>query len=180
LAEAAVVDASPLIYLSATSQLPLLRLAAEEVLVPRAVADEVGRWGEDDPTARALAATPWLRVIDTPSVPASIEAWNLGPGESAVLAYAIAHPGVQPIIDDLAGRRCAVVHHLEFRGCVGLVLVAKQRGSCFDQDGRPSRPVPLALEPGHGPGASFRLRAAQDARAFARAVIERPPIRNAN
>lgn len=128
MAEAAVVDASPLIFLSAIAQLPLLRLAAEEVLVPRAVADEVGRWGEDDPTVRALAATPWLRVIDTPPVPASIEAWNLGPGESAVLAYAHARPGVQAIIDDLAGRRCAVVHHLEVRGCVGLVLVAKQRG----------------------------------------------------
>lgn len=128
MAEAAVVDASPLIFLSAIAQLPLLRLAAEEVLVPRAVADEVGRWGEDDPTVRALAATPWLRVIDTPPVPASIEAWNLGPGESAVLAYALARPGVQAIIDDLAGRRCAVVHHLEVRGCVGLVLVAKQRG----------------------------------------------------
>jgi predicted nucleic acid-binding protein len=61
-------------------------------------------------------------------VPASVQAWNLGAGESAVLCYALAHPGVQAIIDDLAGRRCAVVHHVEVRGCVGLVLVAKQRG----------------------------------------------------
>jgi predicted nucleic acid-binding protein len=61
-------------------------------------------------------------------VPASVEAWNLGPGESAVLSYALVRPGVQVIIDDLAARRCAVVHHLDVRGCVGLVLVAKQRG----------------------------------------------------
>lgn len=128
LARAAVVNASPLIYLSQTAQLELLRLAAEEVLVPRAVADEVRRWGDEDAAVRALAATPWLKIIDTPRVPASVEAWNLGPGESAVLSYALAHRGVQAIIDDLAGRRCAVVHHVDVRGCVGLVLVAKQRG----------------------------------------------------
>jgi len=71
---------------------------------------------------------PWLKIVETPPVPASVQAWNLGAGESAVLSYALAHPGVQAIIDDLAGRRCAVVHHVEVRGCVGLVLVAKQRG----------------------------------------------------
>ncbi|HLA76897.1 MAG TPA: DUF3368 domain-containing protein [Vicinamibacteria bacterium] len=128
LADAAVVNASPLIYLSEIAQLELLRLAAGEVLVPRAVADEVRRWGDEDAAVRALAATPWLKIIDTPPVPASVEAWNLGPGESAVLSYAIAHPGVQAVIDDLAGRRCAVVHRIDVRGCVGLVLVAKQRG----------------------------------------------------
>jgi predicted nucleic acid-binding protein len=128
LAEAAVVNASPLIYLSETAQLELLRLAADEVLVPRAVADEVRRWGNDDPAARALATTSWLRIVDTPPVPASVEAWNLGPGESAVLSYALAHPGAQAIIDDLAARRCAAVHHVSVRGCLGLVLVAKRRG----------------------------------------------------
>jgi predicted nucleic acid-binding protein len=86
LAEAAVVNASPLIYLTETQQLELLRLAAEKVLVPSAVADEVRRWGEDDPAVRALTATPWLKIVDTPPVPASVQAWNLGPGESAVLS----------------------------------------------------------------------------------------------
>lgn len=66
-------------------------------------------------------------MIETPAVPTSVEVWSLGAGESAVLSYALAHPGVQAIIDDLAGRRCAVVHHVEVRGCLGLVLVAKQR-----------------------------------------------------
>ena len=84
------------------------------------------RWGDADPAVRALGTTPWLRVIETPAVPTSVEVWSLGAGESAVLSYALAHPGVQAIIDDLAGRRCAV-HHVEVRGCLGLVLVAKQR-----------------------------------------------------
>jgi predicted nucleic acid-binding protein len=129
LADAAVVNASPLIFLAEIAQLELLRLAAAEVLVPRAVADEVRRWGDEDAAARALDATPWLKIIDTPPAPASVQAWNLGLGESAVLSCALARPGVQAIIDDLAGRRCAVVHHVKVRGCVGLVLVAKQRGA---------------------------------------------------
>lgn len=128
MAEAAVVNASPLIYLTGIAQLELLRLAANEVLVPREVADEVRRWGDEDPVVRALSATPWLKVVEAPPVPASVQAWNLGAGESAVLSYALAHPGVLAIIDDLAGRRCAVVHHVDVRGCLGLVLVAKQRG----------------------------------------------------
>ena len=113
MARAAVVNASPLIYLTEVAQLELLRLAGDEILVPGAVADEARRWGDDDPAVRALGATPWLKIIETPVVPASVEAWNLGAGESAVLSYALAHPGVQAILDDLAGRRCAVVHHVK-------------------------------------------------------------------
>jgi predicted nucleic acid-binding protein len=127
LARAAVVDASPLIYLTEVAQLELLRLAGDQVFLPRAVADEVRRWGQDDPAVRALDATPWLKTIETPTVPASVEAWNLGAGEAAVLSYALAHPGVDAIMDDLAGRRCAIVHHVNVRACLGLVLVAKQR-----------------------------------------------------
>ena len=82
MARAAVVNASPLIYLTEVAQLELLRLAGDEILVPRAVADEVRRWGGDDPAVRALGATPWLKIIETPVVPASVEAWNLGAGES--------------------------------------------------------------------------------------------------
>ena len=127
MAKAAVVNASPLIYFTAVGQLELLRLAGDEILVPRAVSAEVRRWGEDDPAVRALGASPWLKIVETPAVPGSVEAWNLGAGESAVLSYALAHPGTEAIIDDLAGRRCAVVHRVSVRGCLGLVLVAKQR-----------------------------------------------------
>jgi len=45
----AVVNASPLIYLSASDHLELLRLAGAPVAVPEAVSREVHKWGEDDP-----------------------------------------------------------------------------------------------------------------------------------
>ncbi|HEU4832935.1 MAG TPA: DUF3368 domain-containing protein, partial [Pyrinomonadaceae bacterium] len=53
---------------------------------------------------------------------------GLGPGESAVLAWAHTHEGSEAIIDDLAGRRCAVAFNIPVRGTLGLVLTAKQRG----------------------------------------------------
>lgn len=45
-----------------------------------------------------------------------------------MLAWAKLHPGTEAILDDLAARRCARVLGIEFRGTLGLLLLAKQRG----------------------------------------------------
>jgi len=124
----AVVNASPLIFLAQADLLELLQLAGDEIIVPTAVAKEILRRGPADITAQAIAQTTWLVVIEVPPVPASIQAWGLGEGESSVLAYAHAHPGLGAVIDDLAGRRCAMVFGIPVRGTLGLVLAAKQRG----------------------------------------------------
>lgn len=105
--ERPAVNASPLILLARGGFLDLLRLAGDEVVVPIRVATEIQRRGPDDPTVRALADTLWLVCIETPPIPALIQAWALGEGESSVLAWAHAHPGTEAIIDDLPARRCA-------------------------------------------------------------------------
>ena len=106
----------------------MLKLAGEEIIVPKAVAAEIQKRGATDPTVRALVGTPWLVVVQTPPVPALIQSWDLGPGESSVLAWAHAHPGAEAIIDDLAARRCAAALGIPVRGTLGLVLTAKRRG----------------------------------------------------
>jgi predicted nucleic acid-binding protein len=128
LAERPAVNASPLILFARADLVSLLQLAGPEIVVPRPVADEVNREEPTDPAVRAIASTPWLRVVDPPPVPPVIQAWDLGPGESSVLAWAHAHPGTLAILDDLAGRRCATALRIPVRGTLGLVLVAKQRG----------------------------------------------------
>lgn len=126
----AVVNASPLIYLARAGHLELLRIAAAEVLVPDAVADEILARGPGDPTACALAASSqWLRVTEAPAPPPSILAWDLGPGESAVLALALARRPARAVVDDLAGRRCAEALGIPLRGTLGVVLLARQRGA---------------------------------------------------
>ena len=127
-AELAVVNASPLIFLSRAGRIDLLQLISSEVIVPEAVASEIEVRGKSDPTAQALSMTSWLVVTQTPSIPAQIQAWGLGPGESSVIAWAHAHRGSEAIIDDLAARRCAAVFNIPVRGTLGLVLTAKQRG----------------------------------------------------
>lgn len=142
MAERAAVNASPLILLARGGLAPLLQLTGPEVVVPLPVAEEIRRRGPGDPTLRALVESPWLIVAEV-SVPPLIQAWDLGPGESAVLAWAHAHPGALAVLDDLAARRCATALGIPVRGTLGLVILAKQRGAI-----PAARPVVEALRRG--------------------------------
>jgi len=126
----AVANASPLIFLSRASLLHLLQHFARRILVPAPVHSEIREKGSDsdDITVRALEISPWIEVVSPPPVPEQILGWGLGPGESSVLALAYANQGMEAIIDDLAGRRCASLLGIPVRGTLGIVLAAKKRG----------------------------------------------------
>jgi predicted nucleic acid-binding protein len=126
--ESAVVNASPLIFLSRGGLVDFLRLSSHTVVVPSAVANEIQLRGKRDPAARAIEETPWLLIVETPLIPELILAWDLGKGESSVLAWAYTHPGSEAILDDLPARRCAAVLGIPVRGTLGLVLTAKKTG----------------------------------------------------
>lgn len=128
MAERPAVNASPLIQLADADLLDFLQLAGPEIVVPRPVAEEIRVGGAADAAERALDSTPWLTVVEVPMMPPIIQAWDLGEGESSVLAWAHANPGTLAILDDLAARRCAATLRIPVRGTLGLVLVAKQRG----------------------------------------------------
>lgn len=97
-------------------------------MVPEPVAREILKRGGEDITAQAVADTAWLKIVESPKVPGLIQSWDLGPGESSVLAYAYFHPGVTAVIDDEAGRNCAETLGLPLMGTLGLVMNAKKRG----------------------------------------------------
>lgn len=69
MAELAVVNSSPLIFLAKAGLIDLLRLLSPQVMVPDPVAQEIGRRGPKDLTARVLADTPWLVTIPVAPVP---------------------------------------------------------------------------------------------------------------
>lgn len=127
MAEPAIVNASPLIYLARGGCFDLLQVASATVLVPEAVSGEIRRRGPLDPTVVTMNQATWLTVVPDPPIPALIQAWDLGPGESAVLAWAHSHPGTESIVDDLAARRCAATIGVPVRGTLGLLLAAKRR-----------------------------------------------------
>lgn len=126
-ADAAVIDASPLIFLARSRHLHLLQAFAQTIWVPEPVADEISRRGSQDVTVQAIENTSWLVTRSTADTPVAILQWRLGPGESATLALALAH-GKEAIIDDLAGRKCAASLNIPVRGTLGIVLAAKQCG----------------------------------------------------
>ena len=128
MAERPAVNASPLIFLSRAGLLDMLRLEGAEIVIPGSVAQEIQRRGADDFTVQAIEKASWLTVIEAPPIADTIRAWDLGEGESTVLAWGHANPGTLIIIDDLAARRCAATHGIPVRGTLGLILSAKKRG----------------------------------------------------
>ncbi len=123
-----IINASPLIFLSRSHHLALLKSFADEAWVPEPVATEILQRGVEDITAQAIQQTTWLVTQPVDHIPTAILEWRLGAGESAVLALAAEHPNTEIIIDDLAGRKCAASLNIPVRGTLGLVLAAKKRG----------------------------------------------------
>ena len=128
MAEPPAVDASPIICLARSGMLDLLQVEGPRVIVPSAVAEEVTRGSRAAETIAALEDRPWIVVGDPLPCPPSVLAWDLDPGESAVLAWALAHRGTVAILDDLVARRCAKALGVPLCGTLGLVLRARQRG----------------------------------------------------
>ncbi len=124
-----VVNASPLILLSKVDHLDLLQVGVDEVIVPDRVIDEIRAHGATDLTVQAIQNTAWLRIVPTPTRSATVASWNLGDGESSVLAVALGESAAQVVLDDLAARRRAVRLGLTVLGTVGIVLLARQNGS---------------------------------------------------
>jgi predicted nucleic acid-binding protein len=86
-AERPAANASPLIFLSRAELLDLLKIEGKEIVVPIPVAEEIRRRGPDDLTAQALEKTTWLTIVEASPIPATLRAWDLGEGETSVLAW---------------------------------------------------------------------------------------------
>ncbi len=123
-----IVDASPLILLGKIGRLDLLRVGGPEVVVPEAVLTEVRGHEPDDAAAKAIVLISWIRVAPPARIPSSVQSWDLGAGETAVLALALGDRDCEVILDDRDAKRCAQTLGISARGTLGLVLLAKQLG----------------------------------------------------
>jgi predicted nucleic acid-binding protein len=128
-----VVNASPLIFLGNAGRLDLLRATrASRIIVPQAVFNEVTATHHNDRAAAALSESDWIERFAPIDLPPTITEWDLGSGESAVIAAALGITGARPVIDDLAGRRCALSLGLDVMGTIGVVIAAHRRGHIED------------------------------------------------
>ncbi|EIQ00543.1 putative nucleic acid-binding protein [Opitutaceae bacterium TAV1] len=126
-----VINASPLIALGKAGLLGLLEADAFRTKIPHAVAKEVlaEKHGEDA-TARWLGEKGASKIIPAaPPLPDPILlAWNLGAGETSVIAEAGREPASIAVLDDRAARRCAEALGQRCTGTLGFLLMAKRRG----------------------------------------------------
>ncbi len=122
------INTSPLIFLSKAGYLDLLKILSSTIIVPKAVATEIQAYGKGDLTYQQLNKQQWLKIESLSSVPTIIQNWDLGHGESEVLAWGYVNKGTEIILDDLAARRCAITLKIPVRGTLGIVLLAKQKG----------------------------------------------------
>jgi predicted nucleic acid-binding protein len=123
-----VADASPLILLGKIDQATLLRQLTDELVIPDAVAREVGARPEGRRVLEELTRLGGVEIASHLNLDLQIEVWDLGSGESQVLALARAAPGGRAVLDDREARRCAQALGLPIIGTLGVVLRAKRQG----------------------------------------------------
>jgi len=125
-----VLNASPIICLAKAGLLEKVLTLATEVRVPRAVQDEISatRDGQDPAVLWLKSPLGIQAVVEVETPPALILAWDLGAGEASVVTAARAAPDRVAVLDDLAGRRCALALGLQVIGTLGLLLKANLHG----------------------------------------------------
>jgi predicted nucleic acid-binding protein len=109
------------------NRLDLAERLAPRLHVPQAVIDEVAGGRQD---ALAQAALKWALRHATPSVavPVSILSWDIGAGESQVLAQCLLVKGSKAVLDDGEARAAAQSHGIGILGTLGIILRAKRSG----------------------------------------------------
>jgi len=122
------VNASPLILLGKIDHLWLLRDLSDELIVPDAVVREVGVKPEGERLLEEVLGYPATRIVAPGAIPREVEVWDLGRGESAVIAAALVEDGSRAVVDDLEARRCAQALGISVIGTLGVVLRAKRKG----------------------------------------------------
>ena len=126
--ECIAANASPLICLSKSAMADLLPALFSEIFVPEQVIEEIRAGCKNDPSAEILLQYRWIRRVGNIAIPPAISTWDLGGGESSVMAYTLADPRCWAAIDDRQARRCADSMGCRHIGTVGLILLAKKRG----------------------------------------------------
>lgn len=121
-----VCNASPLIFMAKIDLIHELPKMTKNLIIPSGVYHEIK--GQND------AASEWIEeykkqyVIEIESVPKVIESWDLGNGETEVIAHAYSKKNLKVALDDKAARNCAASVGVNVIGTIGLILIAGKNG----------------------------------------------------
>ncbi len=121
-----VSNSSPLIFLSAIGMLDLLKAEFGEIIVPEAVYDEVT--SKELKGSNEVKHADWIKVqtiknIDMPSFLPMLDR-----GEESAIVLAIEQDADLVLLDDLAGRRAAMMQGLNVMGTLGFLKAMHRKG----------------------------------------------------
>lgn len=129
LSDGLVINASPLIFLASVDGLDwVVRQSASPVVVPRSVLREVAAGEGGAAIVSDVENNGGFAVAADVPLSVGVMAWDLGAGESQVLAHCLQLSGSMAVLDDKAARECAKSLALPVIGTIGMVLIAKRRG----------------------------------------------------
>ena len=126
-----VSNTSPLLNLAIVDQLVLLRRQFGEVLIPKAVLDEL-KVGEERPGSQAIReaiSSGWIQTQEVNNEPlAQLLKQTLDRGEAEAIALSIELKSDWTLLDEREGRKVAKSLGLKVTGILGILLRAKQVG----------------------------------------------------
>lgn len=104
--EKVVLNTSPLILLCNGELEFILCSLFTEIVTPEAVWEEIVSGSHLDRAAQLLPELAWLQKEAVDSVPEVVR-WDLGPGETEALSFALRHSDYTPVVDDMLAKKCA-------------------------------------------------------------------------
>ncbi|MGM0412595.1 MAG: DUF3368 domain-containing protein [Pseudomonadota bacterium] len=127
--ERVAVNASPLILLGKVERLSLLEAVGQGLHVPGAVRRELLAKSDGEPIVDAFTKLRGAAFLEEVAIADSVRVWDLGAGETQVIAAALEHGMSTVVVDDRQARRCAHAMGLKVVGTLGVVARARQMGA---------------------------------------------------
>jgi uncharacterized protein len=124
-----VCNTSPITNFAEIARLDLLHSIYGEVVIPKAVYDELTNVPNPVPGGVEVQTYDWISVqpvLDQSKV--SVFRQNIDFGEAEAIALALELRADRLLIDDAAGRAIALGEGLQITGILGILLIAKRRG----------------------------------------------------
>ena len=124
-----VSNTGPLIALDGTGELEILKKLFNEVMIPRAVYNELTTGYSNIASGRESFKVPeWISIMDLSQEPDPLLVRMLDPGEASVIILASEY-GATILMDEKKGRKIAGdIYSLSVIGTAGLLIQAKRAG----------------------------------------------------
>lgn len=121
-----ISNSSPLIFLSILELLDILRVEFGEVLIPETVYQEVT--AADLKGSDEVTDADWIKVVPIENRGSLFLLPSLDAGEKEAIILASEQNADLLLIDDLAGRRAAIMHEINVMGTLGVLKVMHMKG----------------------------------------------------